>query len=815
MKIPCGELYQEMADVYFGRKEDLCWNPKIEKQKQKWKLLEEIKKDENTEWLKNYKKKRKNVWIFFCYSHCLNEWIEKVMPQIKENYKLITHNSDEKITKIHETQILQHENCIEWYGQNFTMKEKHPTKMKTLPIGFANEQWEHGNKKIIEETLAEITIQKTTKQDKVYYNFNTETNKLLRKECEKAMEKENIPRLENVDYKSHLLRLHEYKWCVCPEGNGPDTHRLWECIYMKTIPIVVRSEFIENLKMDYEDIPWIVLENWEEFSMEKIMHQTNELEEQIQSSNSYSFENTIEKIQKRMEEIVPQRIPRKIYQTWKTKSLSSGLLEIQERIKEKNPTYEMILFDDAMMDNYIKHTQTPKIQECYHQLASGTAKADLWRYIVLYEEGGVYLDMDAEIIECLDEMIQEDDRAILSREGNKGYFLQWMMVFEKGHPFLKRTLELCVENIKQKKMGTIFEITGPKMYTQAINECTGNENLYEIKDEEIQDEKYRIYGIDYPGYGKFKHEKCDELYRDQVHWTCSHLPSIYKEIEPPICTFENLGSHGRLGNVLFQYAALLGYATKKGYMANIPKNIDEKIHHSQACMLKEFKITVEESEEIAWITYMEQCDGGHYDEKLWEHCSPVNLQGHFESEKYFHHIRNKIKKELETKLENNYKIEKIGIHFRRGDDVTINQHEYTTQEYNKRFIAKCLEYLKKQGVQLENTEIIIFTGGTREKEGTPEYEQDQMSDREWCMKFMGNYFPNLKIKMSQNEQTTQNSVMEDFMKMQKCENLIINSASSMAWWAGYLNKIKGKRILVGPVQTKSENYWPNDFIQIM
>ena len=159
MRIPCGELYQEMADVYFGRKEDLCWNPKIEKQKHKWKMLEEMKKDENTEWLKNYKKKRQCMWIFFCYSHCLTEWIEKVMHQIKEPYKLITHNSDEKITKIHETHILQHENCIEWYGQNLCMKEKHPTKVKMLPIGFGNEQWVHGNKKIIEEAWKKYTNQ--------------------------------------------------------------------------------------------------------------------------------------------------------------------------------------------------------------------------------------------------------------------------------------------------------------------------------------------------------------------------------------------------------------------------------------------------------------------------------------------------------------------------------------------------------------------------------------------------------------------------------------------------------------------------------
>ena len=63
------------------------------------------------------------------------------------------------------------------------------------------------------------------------------------------------------------------------------------------------------------------------------------------------------------------------------------------------------------------------------------------------KNGGIYLDMDSIIHKSLDELIQIDDSAIISREGNKGYFMQWMLILEKGHPILKLTIDKCIYNI--------------------------------------------------------------------------------------------------------------------------------------------------------------------------------------------------------------------------------------------------------------------------------------------------------------------------------------------------------------------------------
>ena len=51
--------------------------------------------------------------------------------------------------------------------------------------------------------------------------------------------------------------------------------------------------------------------------------------------------------------------------------------------------------------------------------------------------------------------------------------------------------------------------------------------------------------------------------------------------------------------------------------------------------------------------------------------------------------------------------------------------------------------------------------------------------------------------------------------MTKCDHFITNSMSSIAWWAGYLNKNINKRIVAPDLGYKNfETYWYNSVIKI-
>jgi hypothetical protein len=91
--------------------------------------------------------------------------------------------------------------------------------------------------------------------------------------------KNRLKWLDNVCPQENITRLSTYKFCICPEGNGVDTHRLWEALYLKTIPIVIKSEFTEIL--EYNKIPLVILNNWNEFDENKLVYNVSLFENEI------------------------------------------------------------------------------------------------------------------------------------------------------------------------------------------------------------------------------------------------------------------------------------------------------------------------------------------------------------------------------------------------------------------------------------------------------------------------------------------------------------------------------------------------------
>jgi len=54
---------------------------------------------------------------------------------------------------------------------------------------------------------------------------------------------------------NYYSAIGKYRFVICPEGNGIDTHRLWETLYSKGIPIVEYNELMEK-KLEGLPILW-------------------------------------------------------------------------------------------------------------------------------------------------------------------------------------------------------------------------------------------------------------------------------------------------------------------------------------------------------------------------------------------------------------------------------------------------------------------------------------------------------------------------------------------------------------------------------
>jgi mannosyltransferase OCH1-like enzyme len=180
-------------------------------------------------------------------------------------------------------------------------------------------------------------------------------------------------------------------------------------------------------------------------------------------------------------------IPKKIFQTIADKTkIDPAFQENIDKLKSQNPDWEYTLFDDSDIETYIKDHYGKEYLDCYNMINPkyGAAKADFFRYLLMYREGGVYLDIKSGIKFPLNNIIFPDDEYILThwkgRDKSKvllntyGEYQQWHIICRPNHPFLSAIIKSVMENIKTYRISDgvgksgVLKVTGPIIYTESI-----------------------------------------------------------------------------------------------------------------------------------------------------------------------------------------------------------------------------------------------------------------------------------------------------------------------------------------------------------
>lgn len=116
---------------------------------------------------------------------------------------------------------------------------------------------------------------------------------------------------------------------------------------------------------------------------------------------------------------------------------------------------------------YIKSHADERTYNAYCKLTDGAAQADFWRIFTLYNEGGVYMDIDGHLVWCLADIISENDTEVVIKRRDK--YTNFFLASEKGNPFLKDTLDIIIDNIEQRRIeGGVFTLTGPITLNMAL-----------------------------------------------------------------------------------------------------------------------------------------------------------------------------------------------------------------------------------------------------------------------------------------------------------------------------------------------------------
>lgn len=164
-------------------------------------------------------------------------------------------------------------------------------------------------------------------------------------------------------------------------------------------------------------------------------------------------------------------IPKVIYQTFSTKRRPPLVARLVIWwFMRRNKSYRYEYYDDERIDTFIKEEFPPRYYAAYKRLQIGAARADFFRYAILYKRGGIYLDLDGLIRKRLDDYLHEDDQAVIALERSTKYFYcQWALIFAPGHPFLLRTLRVIINSIETGKFQhSVHALTGPSAYTYAV-----------------------------------------------------------------------------------------------------------------------------------------------------------------------------------------------------------------------------------------------------------------------------------------------------------------------------------------------------------
>jgi hypothetical protein len=205
---------------------------------------------------------------------------------------------------------------------------------------------------------------------------------------------------------------------------------------------------------------------------------------------------------------VPRRIPNRVYQTWKRPVLPFLLALEVKRFRKMNSDYSFFFFDDRRMAEYMDaHYAAHPILKVFQNVRIPVVRADIWRYCILYREGGVYCDIKSAVKVPLSELLHDDFSELISFEGlkwkdllhldqyaDRGVFLpappdsvrgnleypdntiiNWLLCFEKGSPILEEVINLIVRHapfFKEKQFENVSmagnHFTGIIAFTQAV-----------------------------------------------------------------------------------------------------------------------------------------------------------------------------------------------------------------------------------------------------------------------------------------------------------------------------------------------------------
>ena len=137
-------------------------------------------------------------------------------------------------------------------------------------------------------------------------------------------------------------------------------------------------------------------------------------------------------------------IPRNLHQVFffiTDNELPRKYAENQESWIKQNPEYHYTLWNATMIEQLIQDSY-PEISELYHSYGHWIRRADVARYLVLHQFGGVYVDMDLKCRQPISHLLKHfENKGIVMYETTPFGVTNDFLVAEARHPFFAYVIQ--------------------------------------------------------------------------------------------------------------------------------------------------------------------------------------------------------------------------------------------------------------------------------------------------------------------------------------------------------------------------------------
>lgn len=192
--------------------------------------------------------------------------------------------------------------------------------------------------------------------------------------------------------------------------------------------------------------------------------------------------------------VTKKKIPPILYQTSKDRCVATSFYNVTIRtwLEQQPEEYSLgyQFYDDSRMEAYLSDDAKwssifPGLSlalRCIDHVQLPVMKADIWRYLILWESGGIFADLDVALDgekSFLRHLKTHDDEGVFvivgNQAGNQRLLSQWLLATAPRHPLMYYAAEHAISRVLKAKRALPIQHTGPRALYDATDRFLQNQ----------------------------------------------------------------------------------------------------------------------------------------------------------------------------------------------------------------------------------------------------------------------------------------------------------------------------------------------------